>query len=450
MRWRSLLVAVLVLASAAEFCARGPVRMVRESAWNDFLSPYIQSKAWAHGIDPYSAQSLISQWPSGNRRPSWVDTDAAKGVLELKRGMPTPYPLPSLVVLSPFSLLPWSIAEALWIAVNIAAVVLSPFVLLSICGCSLADLRAQLFLAAAFALAPLHTGLGTANPAMLAISLSVGTVWAARSGREKTAGVLLAIAVCLKPTVAGGLLLFYLVRRQWKVAGIACAATGIIGVLGASRLTIAGVPWLASYFENTRRILASGSLADFARSDAIRFNLINAQVFFYSLLRNVSVAGRLAQFVGAAFLGSWLWLCWRRHAASELLEISAISVISLIPVYHRFYDAGLLIWPLAWSLLLAGKRSTVAVTVTAIAPFLVPGPALLTELARTGRIPAAVANNWWWNAIVLSHEAWDLILLAVLLLYFMARGSSERGSAVQGASEQGSSESSPPDSQALP
>jgi hypothetical protein len=400
--------------------------MVREMAWNDFLPLYIQSKAWAQGKDPYSAQSFISLWPSGNRRPSWVDTDAANGVLELKRGMPTPYPPSSLLVLSPFSLLPWAVAQPLWMVLNIAAVVLSPFALLSICRCSLADLRARLFLAAAFALAPFHTGLATGHLAMLAISLLVGTVWAARSGREKTAGVLLAIVVCLKPTVAGGLLLFYLVRRQWKVAGIACAAGAMIGILGASRLTIAGVPWLASYLENIRRIFASGALTDFAGVDAIRFNLINAQVFFYSLLGNVSVAERLAQFVGTAFLGSWLWFCWRRRAASELLEISAISVISLIPVYHRFYDAALLIWPLAWSLLLAGKRSNAAVTLVAIVPFLVPGATLLSELARTGRIPSAVASGWWWNAIVLSHEAWDLILLAVLLLYFMARGSPER------------------------
>lgn len=439
MRWRSVLVAVLLLASGAEFCARGPVRAVREMAWNDFLPLYIQSRAWAYGKDPYSAQSFISQWPSGNRRPAWVDSDTANGVLELKRGMPPPYPPSSLVVLSPFSMLPWAVAEPLWIVISIAAVVLSPFAFLSICGCSLAELRAQLFLAAAFALAPLHTGLATAHLTMLTISLTVFTVWAARFGRGKTAGVLLATAVCLKPTVAGGLLLFYLVRRRWKVAGIACAAAAMIGVLGASRLTIAGVPWLASYFENIRRIFASGSLTDFAQKDAIRFNLINAQVFFYSLLGNVSVADRLAQLLGTAFLGSWLWLCWRRRAASELLEISAIAVISLIPAYHRFYDAGLLIWPLAWSLLLAGKRSTVAITLAAIVPFLVPGPVLLTELVRTGWIPAAVANGWWWNAIVLSHEAWDLILLAVLLLYFMARGSSERGS----------SERSLPDSQAL-
>lgn len=429
-KWRNIVVALLLLASAAEFSVRGPLRILRGRGWNDFLSPYIQAKAWAHGKDPYSEQSLIFFWPSDNQRPPWVDSEAASGVLEAKRGIPSPYPLSSLVVLSPLTLLPWSVALFVWIAVSVAAVALSPFALLSICGCSMFDLRGQLFLAAALALAPLHTGLGTANPAMLAVSLAVGTVWAAHHGRQKTAGVLLAIAVCLKPTVAGALLLYYLVRREWKVAGIACAAAALIGVLGVSRLALAGAPWLASYFESTRKMFSAGSLDDFTRPDAIRLNMINAQVLFYGMLKNASLANQLARLLGAALLASWLWVRCRGRRSSELLEISAISVLSLIPAYHRFYDAALLIWPLAWGLLLVRKRSTVVVVLAMIAPFLVPGPALLSELALAGKIPSTITNSWWWNQIVFPHEVWDLILLAVLLLYCMARGSAEESAEV--------------------
>jgi hypothetical protein len=47
--------------------------MVREIHWNDFLSPYIQSKAWVRGKNPYSAQSLVSLWPRDNRvHPGWI------------------------------------------------------------------------------------------------------------------------------------------------------------------------------------------------------------------------------------------------------------------------------------------------------------------------------------------------------------------------------------------
>ena len=426
MRLRSIVVAMLLLASVVEFSVRGPARLVQSFGWNDFLAPYIQAKAWVQGKNPYSAQSLVSLWPADNQRPPWVDAEAANGTLEMKRGMPTPYPISSLVILSPFTLLSWSVALRLWILVTVGAVVLSPFALLSICGCSLFDLRSQLFLAAVFALAPLHTGLGTANPAMLAVSLMVMTVWAARSGLGRTAGVLLAIAVCLKPTVAGGLLLYYLIRRQRKVAIIACGFATIILIVGVSRLALAGVPWLPSYFENTRRIFAAGSLADFTRPDPVRFNMINAQVLFYGLLGSASLANLLSRLLGAALLGWWLWLCFRRPVASELLEISAVSIVSLIAVYHRSYDSALLVWVLAWSVLLVKKRSTTLITLVTILPFLVPGPPLLSELVRAGRIPPTISSGWLWNNLVMPHEIWALIFLAIFLLYSASEGVEER------------------------
>ena len=426
LRLRSIVVAMLLLASVSEFSVRGPARLVQSLGWNDFLSPYIQAKAWVQGKNPYSAQSLVSLWPTDNQRPIWVDTEAADRTLEMKRGMPTPYPISSLVVLSPFTLLSWSVALWLWILITIAAVVVAPFALLSICGCSLFDLRSQFFLAAVFALAPLHTGLGTANPAMLAVSLMVMTVWADRSGFGKTAGVLLAIAVCLKPTVAGGLLLYYLIRRQRRVAIVACVVAAMIATVGVSRLVFAGVPWLPSYFENTQRIFAPGSLADFTRPDPVRFNMINAQVLFYSLLGNASLANLLSRLLGALLLGWWLWLCFWRSAASELLEISAVSIVSLISVYHRSYDSALLIWVLAWSILLVKKRSTLVISLVAILPFLLPGPTLLSELARAGRIPPTISNGWWWNNVVMPHEIWALIFLAIFLLYSASQGVEER------------------------
>jgi hypothetical protein len=424
-RSRSVVVALLLLVSATEFAVRGPLRLLHGMGWNDFLSPYIQSKAWVHGADPYSAQSLINFWPPDNQRPPFVDREAASGVLEAKRGIPSPYPVSSLVVLAPFSFLPWPVALITWMLVGIAGMALSALALLSICRCAINEVRAQLFLAVVLALAPLHTGIGTANPALLVVSLTVVTVWAERKGRNKTAGILLAFALCVKPTVAGALLFYYLVRGRWKVFGIACAAAAAIGILGVSRLALAGVPWLASYTESTRKMFSPGSLDDFARADGIRFNMINAQVLFYSLLKSAPLADRLARMLGASLLGVWIWLCYRRRRPVELLEISAISVLSLISVYHRFYDAALLIWPLAWGLLVARKRGIQIGVLAMIAPFFVPGPALFGDLALAGRIPSSVTGSWWWSGIVLSHEVWDLILLAILLLYWMAREPSE-------------------------
>lgn len=427
MRWRSVLIGLLLFASLAEFLVRGPVRLlVGGMGWNDFLSPYIQAKAWAHADDPYTPQSLIKWWPADNRRPHFVDENASTGTLEMKRGMPSPYPISSLALLSPFSVLPWPFALLLWEAISTAAIILAAFALLAVCGCRWYELRSQLFFAIVFALAPLHTGFATANPAMLAVSLVIGAIWANYTGRETTAAALLAVAICLKPTVAGGLLLYYLLRRRWTVVVITCAMVAAVTVVGASRLTLAGVHWIPSYVENGRRMFAAGSVDDFSRASRLRFNMINAQVFFAGIFSSDSTANLLARMLGTVLLGFWIWLCFRRRTATGLLEVSAISILSLIAIYHRFYDAALLILPLAWSLLLVKKRSASLAMLAATALFFVPGPTFLAGLAGSGHISQNVTSSWWWNVVVLPHEAWDLILGTILLLWFMWRDLPEK------------------------
>jgi hypothetical protein len=419
-RWRSLLIGVLLLASLSEFSIRGPLRLFDVGMeWNDFLSPYIQTRAWLHGADPYDAQSLIVFWPSHNPRPTFVDADAAKGVLEKNCGMPSPYPLTSLVLLSVFAVLPWRVALTAWIAISVVAVVLAASALVEVCGRRLQDPRSVIFLALAFALAPVHTGLATANPAILSVSLVVGTFWAVRKNRNTISAVLLALAVCLKPTVAGGFLLYFVVRRHWRLLATTSVVTVVVALIGWVRLAVAGMNWIPSYLENSRRMFAVGSVDDFTRASWLRFNLLNAQVFFGGLVRDASMANLLARLLGVILLISWIWLCWRRRSSTGLLEISAISILSLIAVYHRFYDAALLMLPLAWSVLLVSRRSAALLTLATIAPFLVPGPALLAYFASTERIPMSIAGGWWWNGVVMPHEAWDLILLSLLLLYFL-------------------------------
>jgi hypothetical protein len=43
-----------MLLAASEFIVRGPVRFLRAADFNDFISPYIQSRALVRGMDPYS------------------------------------------------------------------------------------------------------------------------------------------------------------------------------------------------------------------------------------------------------------------------------------------------------------------------------------------------------------------------------------------------------------
>jgi len=414
--------ALLLLGGASEFLVRGPIRFVRSAmVWNDFLSPYIQADAWAHGKDPYSAASIVLLWPSGNPQPDFIAREAANGTLPARRGIPSLYPITSVALLAP---LKWPTAETLWIAINTTALLISLFALVAISGASWRSLRVQFFFAAALALAPLHTGIATGNPAVLAITLTVAAVWAARMGQDTTCGILLALAICLKPTIAFALLFYYVLRRHWKIAAVAATLTALITAVAASWLAHERVAWIASYIENNGKILAPGGLADFTSADPLRFNLVNTQVLFYSLFGSISLAQWLSLFLATALFAMWLLLYLKRKSQSpevvehEFLEISALFVLSLLPVYHRFYDAGLLLWPLGWALLV-GNRRTQLLTMLTVIFFFVPGAALLDHLTQQGRVPASIAHSGWWNKIVMPHEIWSLIALSIMLLFFM-------------------------------
>jgi hypothetical protein len=101
--------------------------------------------------------------------------------------------------------------------------------------------------------------------------------------------------------------------------------------------------------------------------------------------------------------------------------LSAIAVISLLPVYHRFYDATLLVLPLCWVFVSYRKARVFAILSSVLMiPFLIPGGTLLETMEISGRIPAALAHRWWWEAFAMAHQVWLLLFLGILLLYEMA------------------------------
>lgn len=406
----------------SEFAIRGPVRILRDGMeWNDFLSPYIQAKAWVQGRDAYSPSVLVSLWPPDNPRPSFVDRDVENGVLAKKRGIPTPYPPTTLLLLSPLAELPWALAVRIWVLLSLIGIFGALFCLLSMVGMDWTESRGQVFLVLALGLAPLHTGLATGNPSVIAISLVILSTWSAYGERTFTSGSLLALAICLKPTLGCAVFFYDLLRHRWKIATIACTITALISIVSIYRFRMAGVAWFAAYEMNARNIFGVGSLADFSQADAARFNMINIQVLVHSLFNSGVFATTLSLVVPAGLFSVWLWLHGRQQNPCELLELSALLTLSLLPVYHRFYDAGLLLCPLCWSLMAAQKRSSRLFTLLLIFPFLIPGAAVLDAFRQRGRFSTASLGHWWWNGIVMAHEIWCLLFLSVLLLYFMSR-----------------------------
>lgn len=415
------LLGMLVLLAGAEFALRGPVRFAHTRNFNDFLSPYVQTKAWLQGADPYSPQSLVRFWPADAAPDQFDPEDVADRSLVLKRGIPTGYPLTTLVLIAPLALLPWNVAFPLWMAITLGAFFIaasSVFRVARIGGRTLT----YAFLALALALAPFHTGIAAGCIITVAVAAVAAALWAAEEQREVLAGILLAVAVGLKPQIGLPFVFFYLLRRRWRIPVVSSVLVALLFVVALIRLSVGGTPWVQSYLYDSRVLLGPGSLGDFTEQDPIRFGLINFQVAAYTILHSRALANFAAMAIAGAAGLFWLFLFFRQREGKEhLLALSALAVLSCLPVYHRFYDADLLILPLAWSLaaLDSGLRTQAkAVLGVIMAVFLVPGGSALEQFLRAGHF-ASVRNSWWWNTVVMPHESWSVLLLGLLLLWAM-------------------------------
>ena len=418
-----ILLGVLLLCAGAEFCVRGPVRFARAASFNDYISPYVQTRAWMQGKDPYSARTLVRLWPPDADHPEFLSRELADGLLVFKRGIPTAYPLPTFVLNTAIASLPWHIAQPVWLIITLLSFVATVASVMSVAKLLPWARQSFVFLALALALAPFHTALAAGSIVSVAVAAGAAAVLAAGREREMLAGVLLAAAVCLKPQIGLPFLFYYFVRGRWRIAGVGTGIVAILFAVAVARLTVSGTPWLESYLSDNRILFAAGSLGDFTGANLLRFGLINFQVAAYTLLKSREGAS-IAAFAVSATAGIVWWLLLRQRpddGEKSLLALSALVVISLLPLYHRFYDATLLIFPLAWSLMaFRGRSGAIAksILLTIILVFLVPGGAALQRLQEAGHF-AAFRNYWWWKMFVLPHESWSILLLALLLLSAM-------------------------------
>jgi hypothetical protein len=309
----------------------------------------------------------------------------------------------------------------LWLLLNFGALAFIAVGLVGFYGLPWNDPRAWFFLAFILALAPLHTGLFTENPIILVLGLGVGALCALKHGRVPLAAITLTIATSLKPQVGLCFMAFFLVQRSWKLVAMVCGMSAVILMFAVARLGVAGTPWWNSCLRISHSIFARGGINDFTPANPIWFHMINLQVAFFPLIARTTVANVLAVIVSLGLGG--LWFMRARTVgdkSDDLLTLSTIGVISLLPVYHRFYDAGLLIFPIAWAVMgRKAPRNAAWSTLGLAALFVFPGAVLITQAAERAHLPVENVNSWWWRSFIVGHQVWALFFLAVVLLIAM-------------------------------
>ncbi len=211
----------------------------------------------------------------------------------------------------------------------------------------------------------------------------------------------------MKPPIGLFFALYYLFSRQFRAFAITAGTAILLAAVAIGRLQLAGVPWLSGYLANTRLVLTDPINAITAVNPK-RFQMINLQVLWYALAHNERLANELALGITALLLAALVIAVTRRGGnVPASLQVSAFAAISLLPVYHRFYDASLLVFPLFWALSTVPEsaRPYRRLVLVLLLPFAVPGAWALESLQN----PAASRRPFFETVVgALGARARDL------------------------------------------
>lgn len=391
----------------------------------DFKAVYYGARCLMQHSDPYIEGEFLRVYRAeGGQFPSdpAISHLFSRAVL-VCINMPT-----SLFLMVPFAILPWGLAHVLWMTLVAGSLFLAGFLVWNIAenyahGISL--------LLICILLANSEILFASGNLAGIAVSLCVIAVWCFLRGRFVPAGIVcLAVSLAIKPHDAGLVWLYFLLiggvyrkrALQTLVLTIALCLPAVLWV------THVAPQWMPELRSNLTVASAHGDLNDPGLASISRpgpGTIIDLQSAISVFWDNPRVYNPVSYLVCGALLLVWLVRTLRSQFTqrSAWLALAAITALSMLPVYHRLYDAKLLLLTVPACAMLWAEGGPVGWI------------ALLVNTAGvvlTGDIPTAILTVYWNGlhvsptgiggkmlSIVLVRPA-PLILLAMGIFYLWA------------------------------
>ncbi len=417
-------VAVLLLCAGFSFFlsyrirqdAHGAIRMV------DFGAIYYGARCGMRNIDPYNPSAVFGEFRAeGGRFPT--NPLIAKEILI---GVTNCIYLPSaLFLVIPFAMLPWGVAQTLWVVLMAGLLVLAASLMWDL-GANAAP--AVWVCLSGIILANCEVLFVAGNAAGIAVSLCVIAVWCFISERYAPAGVLLlAVSLVLKPHDAGFVWLYFLLAGEAvrKRALHTLAVAVVVGLLAAIWIAPSSPHWMQELHRNVAIELVHGGISDPGLSGMTSRqtgSIIDLQAAISIFRDDPSFYNIVSYLVSGSLILIWTFGVLRRHASpgSARLALAAISVLSLLPVYHRPYDAKLLMLTLpACAMLWAerGMRRWIALALTSAGVLATSDIPLALYYASTQKLFISTTTLVGKIMAVLLFTPAPLVLLALGCFY---------------------------------
>lgn len=310
----------------------------------DFRIVHSSARCLLQHCDPYNQAELIRIYQSNGGE---VPTDGA-GLAILRFETLYIYLPTVFVVTIPFAIFPFGIAQALWVTL----IALS-YILASVAAWDLSVEYAPLLSGTllCFFLANSGSLISSGNPAGIAVSLCAIGAWCFLRERFVTIGILcFAASLAVKPHDSGLIWLYFLIAggiyRKRALQVFATLAT--LTIPAALWLTYISPNWIKELHANVVTLSERGGVSDPGPAFVLgrgTFMLTDLQAVFSFLWDNPNFYNYASYLVCFLLLVIWAIATLRSPTAkrSSLLALAVVAALSMLPVYHRQYDAKLLL-----------------------------------------------------------------------------------------------------------
>jgi len=311
----------------------------------DFKAVYYGARCLTQHSDPYKQNEFLRVYRAdGGEFPS--------GPFQLQvflRAVPVCTNLPAtLLIVAPFSILACWPAQILWMILTAGAYLLAAFLMWRLAENHAPGISLLLI---CMVLANSEILFSGGNLAGIAVSLCVVAVWCFLEERFVPAGVLcLAVSLAIKPHDAGLVWLYFL------LAGGVCRKRALQTLALNAMLVLAAVLWVTPIAPHWMGELSSNLMATSAPGainapgpSSISFRrsnmLIDLQAVISVFWDDPRIYNPVSYLVCGALLliGAIRTLRSRFSPPRAWLALAAIAALIMLPVYHRQYDAKLLL-----------------------------------------------------------------------------------------------------------
>jgi hypothetical protein len=412
----------LLLLGAALFLALGfgMEHLMRAGALEDFKAVFYHTRCLIAHRDPYKPGEVLQVYESANGKNS---SDPALGgqsqVLTL-----AVYPPTTFLITLPFAFLSWGSASLAWMCLIAASSIFAAYL-----AWDLAADYAPLVSGAmiSFVLINGFDLLIVGNAVGVALGLCVFAVWCFVGRRFVAAGLFcLAISLMLKPHDVGPVWLFFL------LAGRAYRKRALQALLIAVALCIPAIVWVSDVAPQWRQELQANLKVSMgpdgqnnpgpsSLSTRTAGVIVDLQTVVSVFRDDPRVYNPVAYLVCGALILAWIITTLRANLSSQTvwLALASIVPISLLPTYHRTYDAKLLLLAIpACAMLWAegGFTGRLAVAVTGLGLFFTGDIPLiiLVEFSKNLHLPGSFPGK---ILTVLLTRPVPLVLLAMGAFY---------------------------------